>query len=142
MIRKATGQTKASRSISRGGSVEFTEDALAILAADQEALRRELRNVQSKRSIMKSKEGFSESDARWLALLKAEEQLKSIRVAPTKATVYIDETKNLLASLLAGVDADSLAKMKAADAKALLTQVLEMAGDHAETAETTEDENN
>ena len=37
------------------GTVDYTGAQLEMLAADQEALRREIRNIQSKKSIMKSK---------------------------------------------------------------------------------------
>lgn len=107
------------------GSVDYTGAQLEALAADQEALRREIRNIQSKKSIMKSKEGFDEGDERWLALLKAEQQLKDLRVGGSHSTVIeVDKTKDVLSELLAGRD---ISKMKSAEAHELLAQIQAMA---------------
>lgn len=106
------------------GAVDYTGAQLEMLAADQEALRREIRNIQSKKSIMKSKADFSESDERWLALLKAEQQLKDLRVGGHTATVVeVDKTKDAISALLAGKD---LSKMKAAEAHELLERIAQV----------------
>lgn len=121
LIRIATGNTKNSTGPRRfAGQVDYTAEQLAELANDQEKLRREIRNVQSKKSIMKSKEGFSEDDARWAELLKAEEQLKDIRTDAPR-TVRVDETKTRLTELLAQVS--DINHMKPADAKRLLEDI-------------------
>lgn len=120
IIRLVTGKKKAAGGNRRkAGKVEYSAEELAALQADQEKLRKEIRNVQSKKSIMKSKEGFSEEDERWLALLKAEEQLKALR--EDTRTVVVDDTREKLAAMLDGVKVNSL---KAADAKELLAQAL------------------
>lgn len=125
LIRLATGKKKSAGGNRRNaGKVDYSAEELAALQADQEKLRKEIRNVQSKKSIMKSKEGFSEEDERWLALLKAEEQLKALR--KDTRTVVIDETKEKLTAMLDGVEVNSL---KAADAKGLLAQALELIND-------------
>lgn len=127
LIRKATGKAKSAGGARRmSGSVDFTAEQLEELREDQERLKKELRNVQSKKSIMKSKADFSEEDERWQALLVAEEQLKSIRVATggTKV-VKVDETKEKLAEVLADVDPNSL---KAADSKEMLARIKELLG--------------
>lgn len=111
------------------GSVDYTIEQLEALGNDQEALRKEIRNIQSKKSIMKSKAEFSESDPRWQALLKAEQQLKDMRVGGRSGVVEVDKTKNALGELLAGKD---LSKMKAADAHALLEQIAAMAAGDSE----------
>lgn len=121
LIRLATGKTKsASGNRHAAGKVDYTAEELEVLANDQDKLRKEIRNVQSKKSIMKSKEGFSEEDERWQALLVAEEQLKSLRVDSVKV-VAVDETKNALAEMLNGID---ISHLKAADAKALLEKAM------------------
>lgn len=127
LIRKATGKAKSAGGARRmSGSVEFTAEELEKLAADQEQLKKEIRNVQSKKSIMKSKADFSVEDPRWQALLVAEEQLKSIRVATGRTQVVkVDETKEKLAEVLADVDPNAL---KAGDSKALLAQIMELIG--------------
>lgn len=127
LIRKATGKTKSAGGARRmSGSVEFTAEQLEELRADQDRLKKEIRNVQSKKSIMKSKADFSEEDPRWQALLIAEEQLKSVREATGRATVVkVDETKEKLAEVLADVDPQN---MKAGDSKALLAKIKELIG--------------
>ena len=127
LIRKATGKVKSAGGARRmSGSVDFTAEQLEELREDQERLKKELRNVQSKKSIMKSKADFSEEDERWQALLVAEEQLKSIRVATggTKV-VKVDETKDKLAEMLSDLDPSSL---KAADSKEMLARIKELLG--------------
>lgn len=121
------------------GTVDFTGAQLEMLAADQEALRREIRNIQSKKSIMKSKADFSESDERWLSLLKAEQQLKDLRVGGhTAHVVEVDKTKDALSELLAGKD---ISKMKAAEAHELLERIAAMtAGDESEVDSETAEE--
>lgn len=104
------------------GKVDYTTEELEALAADQDKLKKEIRNVQSKKSIMKSKEGFSEEDERWLALLTAEEQLKALRVDSVKV-VTVDTTKTALAEMLGDVDVNN---MKAADAKKLIEQAMSL----------------
>lgn len=111
------------------GSVDYTIEQLEALGNDQEALRKEIRNIQSKKSIMKSKADFSESDPRWHALLKAEQQLKDLRVGGRSGVVEVDKTKNALGELLAGKD---LSKMKSAEAHALLAQIAAMAAGDSE----------
>jgi len=108
----------------RFGTVDYTPAQLEELEADQEALRKEIRNIQSKKSIMKSKEGFDVSDERWQALLKAEQMLKDLRVGGSGTTfVEVDHTKNKLEEMLEGVDLEHL---KAADSKELLNTIKEM----------------
>lgn len=127
LIRKATGKVKSAGGARRmSGSVDFTAEQLEALQADQEQLKKELRNVQSKKSIMKSKADFSEEDERWQALLVAEEQLKSIRVTTggTKV-VKVDETKEKLAEMLSEVDTDH---MRTSDVKDMLAQVKALLG--------------
>lgn len=127
LIRKATGKVKSAGGARRmSGSVDFTAEQLEELKEDQERLKKEIRNVQSKKSIMKSKADFSEEDERWQALLVAEEQLKAIRVSTSRTQVVkVDETKEKLEEVLTDVDID---KLKAADSKALLARIREMLG--------------
>lgn len=115
---------QATFGIHRSGSLDYTPAQLEMLAEDQQALRKEIRNVQSKKSIMKSKADFDESDERWLQLLKAEQMLKDLRVDVRGATtVEVDHTKNALQELLGDTDVEHL---KAADAKELLASIMGM----------------
>lgn len=123
IIRDVYGKTKnASVGGGRRADVGYTDEELEQLANDQEALKRAIRNIQSKKSIMKSKAGFDETSEAWQQLLEVEDQLKSHRVATVKTkTVKVDETKAAVAQLLVGVDPSN---MKAADAKDLLGKIL------------------
>lgn len=135
LIRQATGKAKSSMGYRRApGSVEYTAEELEMFKNDQEALKREIRNVQSKKSIMKSKADFTEEDERWGQLLAAEETLKGMRVGGGVKTVVVDKTGEQLKAELGDKDIDSL---KAADAKALLKKLLEAAGGKVEAEEPT-----
>ena len=130
LIRLATGKQKSASSHRVAGSVEYTAEQLEQLANDQEKLRKEIRNVQSKKSIMKSKENFDETSEQWLALLAAEESLKNLR-ADVK-TVTVDVTKDKLAELLA--QAKDINSMKPAEAKKLLEEIKQLTETKAEDA--------
>lgn len=133
LIRLATGKEKHAGGPRRAaGSVSYTIEQLQQLEADQEKLRKEIRNIQSKKSIMKSKADFDESDERWQALLKAEQQLKDMRIGTVSEIIEVDTTKNALQELLTGRD---LTHMKAADSKELLEQIAALVG--TPTQETT-----
>lgn len=135
MIRKALGKAKsATVRYKNSTSLEYTAEQIEKFKTDQEAVRREVRNIQSKKSIMKSKAGFSfdvngepsvENDEadniRWQQLCEAEELLKSIR--DSVQPIIVDETKNKLTEMLDGVDINQL---KSADAKKLLEQALQL----------------
>lgn len=108
----------------RAHALSYTPADLEALEADQEALRKEIRNVQSKKSIMKSKVDFDPASEQWQALLKAEAMLKDLRVGGRSGTVIeVDHTKDKLMELLDGVDVE---KLKAADSHELLKMIKEM----------------
>ena len=132
ILREIYNKPKSAGGFQRAaGTVDYTGAQLEALAADQETLRKEIRNIQSKKSIMKSKADFSESDERWLALLKAEQQLKDLRIGGHSATVVeVDATKNALGELLAGKD---ISKLKSAEAHELLEIIAKMAIGEAQT---------
>lgn len=110
--------------LSTSGEVTYTEEQLEALANDPIALGKAIRNVQSKKSIEKSKEGFDVEGERWVQLLVAESQLKEIRNQAnglaTAATQQAVEAKDKAAELLASAD---LGSMNAKDAKALLAEL-------------------
>lgn len=127
LIRVATGKTKGNGGATRvRGSVEYTEEQLAAYAKDQDALKREIRNIQSKKSIMKSKAGFSEQDAYWIKLLDAEAQLKALRVGTTSKTVVVqpDPIREQLKDMIGDTD---ISKMNKADMAALLANIVGIA---------------
>jgi len=136
LIRLATGKEKHAGGPRRmAGSVDYTIEQLQELSEDQERLKKEIRNVQSKKSIMKSKADFDESDERYQALLKAEQQLKDMRISGSNI-VEVDTTKNELTDLLTGKD---IGGMKAAEAKELLEQIAKLTHSTTEEVEETEE---
>lgn len=108
----------------RAGIVDYTPAELEAYAEDQEALRREIRNIQSKKSIMKSKEGFDESSEQWQALLKAEMMLKDLRVGGHSSVVEVDTTKNQLKEKLAEVNIEDLDEEGRAELLASIQQMI------------------
>ena len=127
IIRVACNKPKLSRGAHRKASlVDYTPAQLEALSADQDTLRKEIRNIQSKKSIMKSKADFDESSEAWIQLLKAEAMLKDLRVGGRGThliEVEVDTTKNAVAELLNGVDIEHL---KAAEAKELLAAIKQL----------------
>lgn len=124
ILRELYNKPKQAGGTKRRGSVEFTAEQLDALSADQVQLRKEIRNIQSKKSIMKSKADFDESSEAWQQLLTVESMLKGLRVGGRGSTVVeVDTTKDALAGVLDGVDIEHL---KAADAKELLARISEL----------------
>lgn len=125
IIRDTTGRVKSAGTFGRtAGPVDYTGAQLEELAANQEALRREIRNVQSKKSIMKSKADFDETDERWQALLKAEQQLKDLRIGSSSThIVEVDKTKDALNEILTDTD---ISKLNSKDAHELLTKIQQL----------------
>lgn len=127
IVRIVVGKPK-SHSGPRGtaGSVNYTIEQLEKLGNDQNALRKEIRNIQSKKSIMKSKADFNEADERWQALLKAEQQLKDMRTGGTSTVtveVEVDRVREELFDMLGDVD---IMKLKSAEAHKLLEVIKDM----------------
>lgn len=126
LIRMASGKEKSAAGRHRmAGSVEYTIEQLQQLSEDQERLKREIRNIQSKKSIMRSKADFHEDDVRYQQLLKSEQQLKDMRVSGVPEVVEVDHTKDALSELLANVDMNAL---HAKDSKELLAEIAKLAG--------------
>jgi hypothetical protein len=129
LLRIASGKPKSAGGGNHNTSdVGFNDDELQKLAADQELLKKAIRNVQSKKSIMKSKADFDEASDRWQQLLKAEDQLKALRddrpatVDPEVQKAADDKKK--VEELLK--DVDNIDQLKAADAKGMLAKIKEM----------------
>lgn len=127
LLRLASGKAKQSGGGGAIGEIGFNEDDLEHFALHPEELKKAIRNVQSKKSIMKSKVDFSEDSDRWQQLLKAEEQLKEIRDQVNgnlneKAKEAI-EAKAKVEEMLASKDIDDI---PADEAKELLDKVKEM----------------
>ena len=115
---KAAGGGGARRS-----SVRYSEEELEAFKNDPEALRKALRNVQSKKSIYKSKADFDPKSERWQELLAVEAQLKAIRDGQSAEAARAIEKTQSLEEMLATVDTKDL---KASDAKEMLEQIKQM----------------
>lgn len=127
ILRDLYNKPKVASGFRRGGTVDYTPAELEMFSADQEALRKEIRNIQSKKSIMKGKADFDESSEAWQQLLKAEIMLKDLRVGGRSGhVVEVDHTKDKLTEMLEGVDIEHL---KAADSKELLEAIKELASE-------------
>lgn len=107
----------------RRGTVAYSEEELEAFKSDPEALRRALRNVQSKKSIYKSKADFDPKSEKWQELIMVEEQLKAIRDGQTIEAEKAIEKTNQLEEMLATIDTNDL---KAADAKNMLENIKQM----------------
>ena len=110
----------------RRGTVRYSEEELEAFKNDPEALKKAIRNVQSKKSIYKSKADFDPESERWQELLEVEAELKAIRDGQTVEAEKAIETTNQLEEMLATVDTKDL---KAADAKAMLDSIKGMLAD-------------
>lgn len=124
LLRIATNKPKtAGGGGARRGTVTYSEEELEAFKNDPEALRKALRNVQSKKSIYKSKADFDPESERWQELLEVEAQLKAIRDGQNVEAEKAIEKTNQLEEMLATVDTKNL---KAADAKELLDSIKQM----------------
>lgn len=118
IIRATIDKPKQSRA-RREGIYEYTDEELAIFAEDQDDLRREIRNLQSKKSIMKSKEDFDEGGTEWEALLKVEAQLKALRIPGRRTLRVSDAISNELGDMaIEDLDADAAKELLLKLAKA------------------------
>lgn len=120
LIRFATGREKAIGSGRSGSIVDYTIEQLTMFSEDQEKLRKEIRNVQSKKSIMKAKADFDPESEAYQALLRAEQQLKDMRIGRTVETIEVDTTKDALKDLLSSGDLENL------DSAELLAKLAEL----------------
>lgn len=107
----------------RRGTVRYTEEELEAFKHDPEALKRAIRNVQSKKSIYKSKADFDPESEKWQELLEVEAQLKAIRDGQSAEAERAIETTRSLEEMLVTVD---LKDLKAADAKNMLESIKQM----------------
>ena len=135
ILRDAFHMRKNSNRGGAGSVVTYSDEEIQALAADQEALKKAIRNIQSRKCIMKGKVGFDENSEQWLALLEAEEKLKAQRVS-TRVVRQADTTKQDVQNVLDGVD---LSTLKKDELKSLLEQITGIVkGEPSETEEPTD----
>lgn len=127
LLRMASGKAKNTGSGVVMQDIGFSAEDLEKLAEFPEDLKKAIRNVQSKKSIMKHKSDFDPTSPRWLQLIAAEQQLKEIR--DTGNAALSEEARNALAAqkhveeVLSNVDTET---MSAEEAKAMLDSLKEM----------------
>ena len=135
ILRDAFDMRKNSNRGGAGSVLTYSDEEIQALAADQEALKKAIRNIQSRKCIMKNKAGFDENSEQWLALLEAEEKLKAQRVS-TRVVRQADTTKQDVQNVLDGVDIGSLKKD---ELRSLLEQITGIVSDEpSETEEPTD----
>lgn len=124
--RLALGKERKTSAMADYTQLKLDDETATKFKEDQDALRKEIRNTQSKKSIMKHRDDFSEEDENWLALVAYENSLKELRVSAPRVSDTINkklEAANEAKDVLSGVeDIDTL---KAKDAKELLKKVSE-----------------
>lgn len=122
VLRTVMNKDKQSVGGGRRSDVGYTDEELQTLAADTEALAKAIRNVQSKKSIAKSKAGFDENSDSWKQLLDVESQLKGLRGTTTPANTKASVTVSKITDLIGNIDIETL---KSADSKEILRQIHE-----------------
>jgi hypothetical protein len=124
LLRMAAGKPKLATGASSNGSVVYSVEELTKLSMSKEELAKAIRNVQSKKSIAKSKIGFSVDSDKWQQLLVAEQQLKALRDGTVCQKPIVDARLFKLETALKEVSDPSA--LKGNDAKALLAMMLEI----------------
>ena len=125
LLRFASNQPKSAGGSSGSTTVVTLEKAQAMTEDD---LKKAVRNVQSKKSIMKGKAGYSETQPSWLALLEEEAMLKSVRdnVAPvvTEEAKKALEVAETLKDQMSTVDLENMSEEEKTKLLAAMQQIL------------------
>lgn len=141
LIRIAMGKPKGTNVGSPGGKSTLSDEDINKLRGDTAAINKAIRNVQSRKSIAKSKLDFDEQGERYQEMLALEAQLKRLRdeangiadVAATEAMEKQEQIKDLIMNV-------NSKDLKLGDARALIEQVQSLVGSHEEYSATTEEE--
>jgi undecaprenyl pyrophosphate synthase len=127
LLRLAANMPKSAGGGMVMGDIGFSADDLEALSEFPDDLKKAIRNVQSKKSIMRAKQGFDEQSDRWQQLLVNETQLKEIRDRVNglvnEQAVEALEVKKAAEEMLEDVDP---ASMSQEDAVNLLAKMKEM----------------
>lgn len=132
LLRIVANKPKSAGGVARRINVIPTEEEMAMLANDPEALGRMIRNVQSKKSIEKRRDGFSEESERWQDLLIAEDMLKGLRDGHNIEAEQAIETNKQVEELLGTIETKEL---KAAEAKDMLESIKQMLASKKESVD-------
>lgn len=104
----------------------LTDEMIAGYTADQGALGKAIRNVQSKKSIMKAKADFDEYSDQYQALLTYEASLKSLRTGSAPVDTKMVEAAKKAEEVKSMVETMDITKMKKDDMAAALEQMKEL----------------
>lgn len=133
LLRMASGKEKATSGHSGNTKpVEYDDATIEIYKTDKDKLSKEIRNIQSKKSIMKSKANFDDKSEAWLKLLSAEAMLKGLRGDSVSTTTvvkvvvpeYVEKLVEVKEFVEAEVATQDISKINIKDAKALLTEII------------------
>lgn len=122
LLRLAMNKPKGSTTHTSSADGSYTEEEYQALADDQEALGKAIRNIQSKKSVAKSKAGYDPESESWQTLLVIESRLKSLRTG-SNANAEAAKKAEQIESMLATIDIETV---KPSDAKALLIKINEV----------------
>lgn len=126
LLRRAHNITRSAGGSSRRTELVLTEEMVDAYTADQAKLAKAIRNVQSKKSIMKKKPDFDEASEEWMKLLEYEASLKALRTNSTAVdTQTIEKAKKAdeFEQMLTDIDPT---KMKKDELAAALEQMKSM----------------
>lgn len=126
ILRTVGGIPKGSIGNVRTTTGLYSVEELEAFKQDQESLGKAIRNVQSKKCIMKGKANFDAESDEFKQLLDIEQQLKSVRsgAAPTAVASEVVAKAEKIEQLETILPADEeIDKMSARDVKALLAQI-------------------
>jgi len=126
LLRIAAGKPKGQGGGFTAGEVGYTDEQIAEFKLNPDKLKKEIRNVQSKKSIMKSKNDHDETSERWQELLRAEEMLKTIRDGATPTVSKEAEEALAIKSELEELVDVNINDLSEEDAKLLMTKMKEI----------------
>ena len=132
IIRKVAHKEKNAVDVVKLNGCELTDEMIEHFKEDQEALKKAIRNVQSKKTALKKK-GL-EGGEQWQELVEFEVALKDLRVGGVRTTTVIkevavvpEEVKEQLSKIDDAkqlfMDVEAIDKLKANDAKELLKKL-------------------
>lgn len=124
LLRIALNKPKSAAGFSGVGTTIYSVDELTKLSMNKEELAKAIRNVQSKKSIAKSKIGFTVDSEKWQQLLMIEAQLKTLRDGAAAQKPILDARLFKLEEVVK--DVEDVSALKAADAKELLATILDL----------------
>ena len=130
LLRIALNKPKEAGGRTSSTEASYTEAEIEEFHKDPEKLKKAIRNVQSKKSILKYSSEFEktggEQSMRWLSLLAEEQQLKSIRDKTSTGSVMLQQALEVKAKAEEFIKTSDISNMSEEDAKKALQQLAEL----------------